>query len=180
MELDRIGYELVFSLPNFDSETVSCNGSESRTAADKTKSAGRPFCQSTAKALAQCLPSNSALAKCRVEAELATIKGFSQLSLLGEETATIGQNESRQRDMVLQSICWCAYVHLPVMIWTRRTLLGKNRFADQNAHKNRQQHPKVLDDYRLSVNNQQVKAMLLASRCSLAHKQYHTNDFLSQ
>ena len=83
---------------------------------------GGPFCQSTAKALAQCLPSNSALAKCRVEAALATIKGFSQLSLLGEETATIGQNESQQRDMVLQSICWCVYVHLHVMIWTRRTL----------------------------------------------------------
>ena len=55
---------------------------------------GGPFCQSTAKALAQCLPSNSALAKCRVEAELATIKGFSQLSLLGEETATIGMSLS--------------------------------------------------------------------------------------
>ena len=91
----------MFSLPNFDSETVSCNGSESRTAGAKTKSAGRerarlvgPFCQSTAKALAQCLPRNSALAKCRVEAELATIKGFSQLSLLGEETATIGMSLS--------------------------------------------------------------------------------------
>ena len=77
-----------------------------------------PFCQSTAKALAQCLPRNSALAKCRVEAELATIKGFSN-----------HRNESQQRG--LQSICWCAYVHLPVMIWTRRTLLGKNSLHSQ-------------------------------------------------
>ena len=80
-----------------------------------------PFCQSTAKALAQCLPRNSALAKCRVEAELATIKGFSQLFTSWRRNSN-HRNESQQRDMVLQSICWCAYVHLHVMIWTRRTL----------------------------------------------------------
>ena len=50
------------------------------------------------------------MAECQVETELAAA-GFNQFSLLGQETATIEQNESQQTRhgyMVLGSIYWYA------------------------------------------------------------------------
>ena len=42
--------------------------------------------------------------------------------------------------------------------------LRKERFADQNAHKNRQQHPKALDDYSI-INNCSIWAVCVVLKC---------------
>ena len=93
-----------------------------------------------------------------------TLENSSQLSLLGEETATIGMSLSNAtwffRVFAGVRMCICMYSN----DLDTKNPLRKERFADQNAHKNRQQHPKALDDYSI-INNCSIWAVCVVLKC---------------